>query len=134
MCAPRWRRRAWRMRSWRAEDSVETGLAPSPAAEGDAASRVSTGKMGSDAGCFGQWDVDSEHGKSNFKHGTAFGPVVASDLSLMVLNNAVSGTESETGAFADRLGGVERIEDALRIAQARAGIGELHDHFVGLAP
>src|SRR5208337_3254046 len=34
----------------------------------------------------------------------------------------------------DRLGGVEGIEDALGIAQAGAGVGELHDYFVGFAP
>src|SRR5216683_5987813 len=72
--------------------------------------------------------------KPDFKCGAAFGAVVAGDLSLVVLDYAVGGAKSEAGAFADRLGGVERIEDALGIAQAGAGVGKLDDHFAGLAP
>ena len=65
--------------------------------------------------------VHFQRGQANLKRGSAFGPVVAGDLSLVVLDHAVGRAESETGAFADRLGGVERIEDALGIAQAGAG-------------
>src|SRR5208282_6007200 len=116
MCDLRWRQREWQMRSWQVADSVKTG------------------KLVSDARCFRERRVDFEHREANFKNGAAFGPVVASDLPLVVLNYAVGGAESETGAFANRLGGVERIEAALGIAQAGAGVGELHDHFVVLAP
>ena len=52
----------------------------------------------------------------------------------MILDDAVRGAESETGAFADGLGGVEGVEDAFGIAQAGAGIGELNDYFVDFAP
>src|ERR1700693_1327313 len=83
---------------------------------------------------FGEGRRHFNHGEPNFKCRSAFGAVVAGDLSLVVLDYAVGGAESETGPFADRLGGVERIEDAFGIAQAGAGVGELDDHFVAFAP
>ena len=52
----------------------------------------------------------------------------------MVLHHAVSGAKSKAGAFAHGLGGVERIEDALRIAHSGAGVGELNHHFAAFAP
>lgn len=45
----------------------------------------------------------------------------------MLLNNAVAGAEAQAGSFADRLGGVERFENALWLFQARTRIGELHN-------
>src|SRR5208282_261723 len=88
----------------------------------------------SDARCFGNWDVGSKRGTPDFKCGSAFGTVVAGDLSLVVLDHTIRRAESKAGRFAHRLGGVERIEDALGIAQAGAGVGELHDHFVVFPP
>ena len=37
----------------------------------------------------------------------------------MILNDAVDGAQAEAGAFADGLGRVERIENALRIRGCR---------------
>src|ERR1700687_5466244 len=88
----------------------------------------------SGANHFTKRDGNLQHGKPDFKCGAAFGAVVAGDLSLVVLDYAVGGAESEAGAFANRLGGVERIEDALGSAQAGAGGGKLDDHFVVFAP
>src|ERR1039458_5227849 len=123
------------MRSWPVEVSVGTGLAPSSVASGDAASRVSTGNLvASDPSRLGEGCGRSEDGQPDFKRSPAFGPVVASDLSLVVLDHTIRRAQSETGAFADWLGGVEGIENALGIAQAGAVVGELHDHFVALAP
>ena len=45
----------------------------------------------------------------------------------MIVDHSIDSAETETGAFADGLGGVEGIEDALRIANAGAGVGELQD-------
>src|SRR5271165_4516987 len=75
-----------------------------------------------------------EHGKADFECSAAFRPVVAGDLSLVILNYAIGGTEPEASALAHWLRGVERIEDTLGIAQAGAGVGKLHDHFIRFAP
>src|ERR1035437_5131860 len=123
------------MRSWPVEVSVGTGLAPSSVASGDAASRVSTGKLvASDPSRLGEGRGRSEDGQPDFKRSPAFGPVVAGDLSLVVLDHTIRRAQSETGALGDGLGGVEGIESALGIAQAGPVVGELHDHFVALAP
>src|SRR5208282_1301698 len=65
----------------------------------------------SGAGGFGEGNGDFEDREANFKGSSTLRAVVAGDLSLVILDYTVSGAESETGAFADRLGGVERIED-----------------------
>ena len=90
--------------------------------------------QGSDPSRLGEGRGRSEDGQPDFKRSPAFGPVVAGDLSLVVLDHTIRRTQSETGAFADWFGGVEGIENALGIAQAGAVVGELHDHFVALAP
>src|SRR4051794_14328155 len=46
----------------------------------------------------------------------AFGLVLASNLAAVLLDDSVDGTQSKAGAFADGLGGVEGIEDALGLA------------------
>ena len=71
-------------------------------------------------------------GKAKHKHRAAFGLVVAGDLAAVILDNSVHGAESEAGAFADRLGGVERIENTLGLANARTGIGELQHDFAAV--
>src|SRR5579863_6901114 len=48
----------------------------------------------------------------------------------MTLDDAIDDAQAEAGAFADRLGGVEGIEDALRIAQARSSIRKLNDQLI----
>ena len=59
--------------------------------------------------------------------------VVAGDLATVILHDAVGSAESEPRAFADRLGGIERIENTLRIANAGTCIGKLHHHVGFLA-
>ena len=44
----------------------------------------------------------------------------------MVLDNAINGAQPQSRAFADRLCRIEGIENALRLADARAAVGELH--------
>ena len=51
----------------------------------------------------------------------------------MILDDTVGSAESETSSLADWLGGVEGIEDTLRIAQAGAAIGELNNHVFRVA-
>ena len=53
------------------------------------------------------------------KQSAAFGLVLAGDLAAMVLDDAIDGAQAEPCTLADGLGGVEGIEDALRIANAR---------------
>src|ERR1700716_98073 len=83
---------------------------------------------------FGEGRSRFNHGEADFKRRSAFGAVVAGDLPLVILDYSVGGAEPETGPFADRLRGIERIEDALGIAQAGAGVGELDDNFVVFPP
>src|SRR5271170_6150971 len=85
-------------------------------------------------GGFNVWHYRPEYRKTNLKYGSPFGPVVASDLSVVVLDYAISRAKSKASAFSHRLRGVKRIEDALGIPQSRTGIGELDDHFVLFAP
>src|SRR6202035_1070876 len=61
---------------------------------------------------------------------TAFLAVVTENLSTMFLDDAKADAEPQTRAFADRLRRVERIEDAMRLLDARTAIGE-QDHHVG---
>ena len=62
----------------------------------------------------------------------AFGLVLAGDVAVVILDHSIDSAEAEAGAFADRLGGVEGIEHALRFANAGAGIGELQHDIVAL--
>src|SRR5208282_2023236 len=111
----RLRRHEWRMRLWRAEDRKAVPTRSGPRS-------------------FRERGSDFEYGQPDFKCGSALGAVVTCDLSLVVLDYAIGGAESETGTFANRLGGVERIEDALGIAQTGTGVGELDDHLALFAP
>lgn len=43
---------------------------------------------------------------------------------MVLLNDAVTGAQTESGSLPDGLGGVKRFEDALRLPQARPGIRE----------
>src|SRR5215469_15286425 len=69
-------------------------------------------------------------GEFDDEQGAAFGLVAAGDLAAVVLHDAVDGAETEARAFADRLGGVEGIKNALRLADSGAGVGELKHDFV----
>ena len=72
-------------------------------------------------------------GNSKHEHRAAFGLVLASDLSAVILDHAIYGAEAQTSAFADGLGGVEGIENPQRVANAGAGIGKLEHGFFALA-
>src|SRR6266849_3947091 len=131
MCDLRWRQREWRTRLWRVEDRrVARGETGVPVWLDGRDARPPPSR----AGDFGEWGRDFERGEPDFKCRSAFRAVVAGDLSLVVLNHTIRRAESEDGAFAHRLGGVERVEDALGIAQAGARVGELDDHFICFAP
>src|ERR1700693_2777335 len=54
--------------------------------------------------------------------GAAFLPVVAENPAAVFLHDAEANTETQPRAFADRLGGVERIEHAVRLLDAGPGI------------
>src|SRR3989442_15976559 len=68
------------------------------------------------------------------EHGATLGPVVAGDLALMVLHHSVGSAQAQPGAFADGFRGVEGIKDALRLADAGAGIGKLQDNHAAFVP
>ena len=55
------------------------------------------------------------------------------DFAAGFLDDAVADTEAEAGAFAHRLGGEERVEGAVQIAEAGAGIIEAEEYAVALA-
>src|ERR1700677_174843 len=71
-------------------------------------------------------------GQAQCKRSSAFGVVVARYLSAMILNHAVYRAEPQTGALANRLGCVKRIEHPMRFFNAGAVIGKLHHHFQAL--
>src|SRR5262249_10856666 len=54
--------------------------------------------------------------------------VEAKNLSVVLLHDAKADAQSEAGAFADRLGGVKRIEDPVRFLDPWPGIGENDGH------
>src|SRR5258708_270244 len=51
----------------------------------------------------------------------------------MLLNNSVAGTQSQTGAVADRLGGVKRVENAIGLANTGATIDEIQHQLPSIA-
>ncbi len=58
-------------------------------------------------------DVSRGHrGQADFDEGAALGSVVGGDVSAVFFHDAVADAESEAGAFAHALRGVEGIEDA----------------------
>src|SRR5579863_7722218 len=64
--------------------------------------------------------------------GATFGSVVASDLTGVVLDDAIHSAQAQSCALADWLGGIERIENALRVAESRAGVREQQHDFGAL--
>jgi len=66
--------------------------------------------------------------QANFDDRTAFGRIVRGDVSPMFFHDAVADAQSETSTFADGRRGVERIEDALGVADAGTTIVELGRH------
>ena len=108
----------WGTRSW---VSAILGDWPAPEMAGPEIGNLEAelrggGDLG--GGVAGDGDEDGEQG-------SAFGLVLAGDLAGMILDHTVDGAEAEASASADGLGGVEGVEDTLRIAQAGAVVGKL---------
>jgi len=57
-------------------------------------------------------------GKAQHEEKRRLGLILAGNLSAMVAHHAVDGAQTQASALADRLRGVERIEDAKRLFQA----------------
>src|SRR4029434_3811271 len=53
--------------------------------------------------------------------------VVTGNLTVMILDDAISGAEPETSPLADWLGRVEGIENALGLAQSGTGVRKIDD-------
>src|SRR6266568_514105 len=75
-----------------------------------------------------------ERGQPDLKCRPTLSSVVAGDLALVILHHAIGGAETQPGAFTNGLGGIERVEDTLRITQAWAGVGEFDDDFIAFVP
>lgn len=75
--------------------------------------RVLSGGAGGLGGFGCYWQLHREEG-------TAFGPVAASDLAGMILDDSIDRAEAQACALAYGFGGVEGIEDALRVLKAGA--------------
>src|SRR5271165_1880476 len=88
----------------------------------------------SDPGRFSKRRRDLKYRQPDFKCCAAFRPVIARDLSLVILNYSVSRAKTKTRTFAHRFRRIERIENALGIPQARTGVRELHSYFIALPP
>src|SRR5579862_4618299 len=68
------------------------------------------------------------HGrKVHQKRCAALGAVEALDMAAVLLHNSVADAETETGPFAHRLGGEERIENLLGRFNSRTGIRKLDE-------
>src|SRR5215472_1496944 len=58
--------------------------------------------------------------------------VLGVDSAVVLFHRAVAHAQAQAGALPHGLGGIERIEDAVEVAEARAGIAEAHHDFLGL--
>src|ERR1700688_1681337 len=64
---------------------------------------------------------------------TAFLPVVTKNFSAVLLNDTEANTEAQACALANRLRGIERIENAMRVLEAGTTVGEQDDHVAAVA-
>src|SRR5437016_4791206 len=67
------------------------------------------------------------------ENGTAFLPVIAENFSAMLLNDTEANAEAQARALANRLRGIERIENAMGIFEAGTTVGEQNDHVAAVA-
>src|SRR6266446_7642321 len=74
----------------------------------------------------------SRHRQAQDKKCSTFRLVLAGNLSLVILDHSVDCTQAQARALPDRLGGIERIEHTLRLADSGPSVGELHYHLPGL--
>lgn len=68
----------------------------------------------------------ARHGQAEHENRATLWFVLARDLSVMILHDAIHGAQSQPRAFADGLCSIERIEHAMRLFYARPAIGKLH--------
>ena len=70
--------------------------------------------------------------QSQHEQRAAFVFVLASDLPAVILHQAVNRTQDQACAFADRLRGIERIENSMRLTNSRAVVGKLYNDLFSL--
>src|SRR5579859_8050499 len=58
--------------------------------------------------------------------------VLGVDFAVVFFHRAVAHAQAQAGALAHGLGGIERIEDAVEVAEAGSGVAEAHDNFPGV--
>src|SRR5579859_3667449 len=69
-------------------------------------------------------------GKTKSENRPALRQILAGNLATMILDNAVGGTQAESGASANRFGGIERVKYALGFADTRTRVRKFEHHFV----
>src|SRR6266550_8773075 len=67
------------------------------------------------------------------ENGTPVLPVVAKNFSTMLLNDPEANTEAQARALANRLRGIERIENAMGVLEAGTTVGEQDDNVAAVA-
>ena len=75
----------------------------------------------------------NSHSRSEARARTRLRPQSCSDGSdqaFVILHHPIDGAQSQACAFADGLGGIERIEYAMRLFNARAAIGKLQHNLL----
>src|SRR3981189_127736 len=70
----------------------------------------------------------SGRGEKNREVGATFKAVPASDVAIMLANNAVACAQSQARSLPDRFGRIKRFECVFRMPETRTGIGELNAH------
>src|SRR4051812_16616128 len=75
----------------------------------------------------------AERRQTNEEGSAAFRAVVATNMALVLLDDAVSRAQSQASPLADRLRGVERIEDAAGVFQSGPVVGDLDADCLPLA-
>ena len=56
------------------------------------------------------------------------------DLAAVLFQDAIADAQAQTGSLSHRLGGVKRIENAVRVLNRRAILGELDENAIGEFP
>src|SRR5579859_5560158 len=79
------------------------------------------------------WKCCKDRRQFDPENRSALLPVVAKNFPIVFLNNSKTDAQPQACAFADRLGGVKRIENAMRLFNARASIGKQDDHVAAIA-
>src|SRR5271154_3143377 len=74
-----------------------------------------------------------DRGQFDAKDRAARLTVVTKNFAAVFLQDAEANAEAESCTFAHGLGGVERIEDAMRFLDSRAGVGKEYDDVAAIA-